>query len=161
VLRFRSIIVALCVAFAAAAQSPQPAQLPSIDTYIHQSWDTLQRSMMDCKSLVDPKLTTAPVLYLPTGEDVPPDVKAMESTCRVDVRSPPRVIHRIARKFMQTVRKGYEHDGTIREKYNMDTGSSDVNVTTGYKTNVVGFGWTNGVYREMEGLLTKNSAAAN
>jgi len=68
---------------------------------------------------------------------------------------------RIARKFMQSVRNGYEHDGTIREKYNMDSGSSDVNVTTGYKTNVVGFGWTNGVYAEMERLLAKNSAAAN
>ena len=65
---------------------------------------------------------------------------------------------RIARKFMTTVQNGYQHDGTIREKYNMDTGSSDVNVTTGYKTNVVGFGWTNGVYREMERLLAKSSA---
>jgi alpha,alpha-trehalase len=67
---------------------------------------------------------------------------------------------RIARKFMATVQTGFEHDGTIREKYNMDSGSSDVNVTTGYKTNVVGFGWTNGAYREMERLLEKNSAAA-
>ena len=68
---------------------------------------------------------------------------------------------RIARKFMATVQTGYEHDGTIREKYNMDTGSSDVNVTTGYKTNVVGFGWTNGVYREMEQLLASKAAAAD
>jgi alpha,alpha-trehalase len=68
---------------------------------------------------------------------------------------------RIAKKFMATVQTGYEHDGTIREKYNMDTGSSDVNVTTGYKTNVVGFGWTNGVYREMEQLLATKSAAAD
>ncbi len=68
---------------------------------------------------------------------------------------------RIARKFMATVETGYEHDGTIREKYNMDTGSSDVNVTTGYKTNVVGFGWTNGVYREMEQLLASKAAAAD
>ena len=68
---------------------------------------------------------------------------------------------RIARKFMATVHNGYEHDGTIREKYNMDTGSSDVNVTTGYKTNVVGFGWTNGVYREMERLLEKDRVAAD
>jgi alpha,alpha-trehalase len=62
---------------------------------------------------------------------------------------------------MATVENGFEHDGTIREKYNMDSGSSDVNVTTGYKTNVVGFGWTNGVYREMELLLAKNSSMTN
>ena len=65
---------------------------------------------------------------------------------------------RIAKKFMQTVGRGYQRDGTIREKYNMETGSSDVQVTTGYKTNVVGFGWTNGVYLEMQQLL-KNSAS--
>jgi alpha,alpha-trehalase len=65
---------------------------------------------------------------------------------------------RIARKFMATVQTGFEHDGTIREKYNMNSGSSDVNVTTGYKTNVVGFGWTNGVYRQMERLLANNTA---
>src|SRR6185437_15587458 len=68
---------------------------------------------------------------------------------------------RLAGKFMATVESGFRHDGTIREKYNMDSGSSDVNVTTGYKTNVVGFGWTNGVYREMEQLLASKSAAAD
>lgn len=66
---------------------------------------------------------------------------------------------RIAHKFMTTVQNGYERDGTIREKYNMDSGSSNVDVTTGYKTNVVGFGWTNGVYLEMKHLLDSNSAA--
>lgn len=49
--------------------------------------------MADCSSLVDTKLTTTPVLYLPAGEAVPPDVKTMQSTCRVDVRSLPRAIH--------------------------------------------------------------------
>lgn len=68
---------------------------------------------------------------------------------------------RIAHKFMTTVQDGYERDGTIREKYNMDTGSSNVDVTTGYKSNVVGFGWTNGVYLEMQQLLAKNPAGLN
>jgi alpha,alpha-trehalase len=92
VIRLRRLAVVLCCAVFAAAQSPQSSSSPSIDTYIHQSWDTLQRSMTDCTSLIDPKLTTAPVLYLPAGEAVPPDVKAMESKCRVDVRSLPRAI---------------------------------------------------------------------
>jgi alpha,alpha-trehalase len=43
----------------------------------------------------------------------------------------------------------------------MDTSSSHVEVTTGYRTNVVGFGWTNGVYLEMKQLLAKNSVAAD
>jgi alpha,alpha-trehalase len=93
VLRLRSIAAAFCLALAAAAQSPQSSSPPSIDAYIHQSWDTLQRSMTDCTSLIDPKLTTTPVLYLPAGEAVPLEVEAMESKCRVDVRSLPRVIH--------------------------------------------------------------------
>jgi hypothetical protein len=35
------------------------------------------------------------------------------------------------------------------EKYNVVTDSSDAQVSAGYKTNVVGFGWTNAVYLEM------------
>jgi alpha,alpha-trehalase len=68
---------------------------------------------------------------------------------------------RIAREFTATIRSSFQRDGTIREKYNMDTASSAVAVTTGYKTNVVGFGWTNGVYLAMEQLLAKASAPMN
>jgi alpha,alpha-trehalase len=91
--RLGTISIALFAGLAVAAQSPNPAKQPEIDGYIHQSWDKLQRSMTDCNSLVDPKLTTAPVLYLPAGEAVPSDVKTMQSKCRVDVRSLPRAIH--------------------------------------------------------------------
>jgi alpha,alpha-trehalase len=61
---------------------------------------------------------------------------------------------RIANHFMQTVRQNFEHDGTIREKYNVVNGSANVQVAAGYKSNVVGFGWTNGVYLEMNELVT-------
>jgi alpha,alpha-trehalase len=92
----------LAIALLAAvlpARSQQTATQPSashlsIDGYIHQSWDSLQRSMTDCNSLVDPKLTTAPVLYLPAGEPIPSAVKSVERKCHVDVRSLPQVIHR-------------------------------------------------------------------
>ncbi len=33
--------------------------------YIHGAWDTLTRSMTDCHSLVDIKVTANPVLYMP------------------------------------------------------------------------------------------------
>ena len=56
---------------------------------------------------------------------------------------------RIARKFTNTVLQNFERDGTIREKYNVVSGSANVAVSTGYKSNVVGFGWTNGVYLKM------------
>jgi alpha,alpha-trehalase len=60
---------------------------------------------------------------------------------------------RIAGKFTATVDQGLADDGTIREKYNMATGDADVRVTAGYADNVIGFGWTNGVYLKMRELL--------
>jgi alpha,alpha-trehalase len=62
---------------------------------------------------------------------------------------------RLSDKFSQTIRQNFEHDGTIREKYNVVSGSANVEVATGYKSNVVGFGWTNGVYLQMNDLLTQ------
>jgi alpha,alpha-trehalase len=61
---------------------------------------------------------------------------------------------RIAQKFSQTVLQNFKNDATIREKYNVVSGSANVAVATGYKSNVVGFGWTNGVYLQMHDLLT-------
>jgi alpha,alpha-trehalase len=62
---------------------------------------------------------------------------------------------RVAQKFSQTVLQNFQNDGTIREKYNVVSGSANVAVATGYKSNVVGFGWTNGVYLRMQNLLPK------
>lgn len=61
---------------------------------------------------------------------------------------------RLARKFSQTIEKNYRQDGTIREKYDVVAGSSQVDLMAGYKTNEIGFGWTNGVYLELQHLLT-------
>ncbi|HXC96447.1 MAG TPA: trehalase family glycosidase [Edaphobacter sp.] len=60
---------------------------------------------------------------------------------------------RVAQKFSSTVLQNFQHDGTIREKYNVVNGSANVAVATGYKSNVVGFGWTNGVYLEIYALI--------
>ncbi len=64
---------------------------------------------------------------------------------------------RIAQKFSETVLENFSNDGTIREKYNVVSGSANVQVATGYKSNVVGFGWTNGVYLQMNDLLTHSA----
>lgn len=72
--------------------------------------------------------------------------------------------NRIATKFSGTILDNFLHDGTIREKYDVVSGSANVDVATGYKSNVVGFGWTNGVYLQMNGLLarsTRRHAAAS
>jgi alpha,alpha-trehalase len=56
---------------------------------------------------------------------------------------------RLSYKFLSMVAENFRRDGTIREKYNVVTQSSETHVTTGYKSNVVGFGWTNGVFLEL------------
>ncbi|MDE2224301.1 MAG: trehalase [Xanthomonadaceae bacterium] len=60
---------------------------------------------------------------------------------------------RISCAFTGTVDRSLAKDGTIREKYNMVLGNADVKITAGYKTNVIGFGWTNGVYLKMRHLI--------
>jgi alpha,alpha-trehalase len=65
---------------------------------------------------------------------------------------------RLAGKFTATVDRSLAADGTIREKYNMRLGNAEVHITTGYTQNVVGFGWTNGVYLKMRELLAAGRA---
>jgi alpha,alpha-trehalase len=56
--------------------------------------------------------------------------------------------NRISAKFLSTVLENFQRDGVIVEKYNALTRSSESHVTAGYNINVVGFGWTNGVFLE-------------
>jgi alpha,alpha-trehalase len=65
---------------------------------------------------------------------------------------------RLSREFSRTIEQSYLKDHTIREKYDVVTGSSHVNVTTGYTTNEIGFGWTNAVYLKMQHLLSSAQA---
>jgi len=57
--------------------------------------------------------------------------------------------NRLAYKFLSTIAENFRRDGTIREKYNVVTRSSETAVTAGYHMNIVGFGWTNGVFLEL------------
>ena len=56
---------------------------------------------------------------------------------------------RVSYEFLSTVVENFRRDGTIREKYNVVTRSSESNVTAGYHVNVIGFGWTNAVFLEL------------
>ncbi|HEX6880299.1 MAG TPA: trehalase family glycosidase [Terriglobales bacterium] len=53
-----------------------------------------------------------------------------------------------AREWVSTVTLNFRREGTIHEKYNLETQGADAVVTAGYKENLVGFGWTNGVTLE-------------
>lgn len=66
---------------------------------------------------------------------------------------------RLAQKWNVTVDQGFANDGTIREKYNVLSGNANVQVSTGYKSNEIGFGWTNSVYLKMKEIIAENSAS--
>jgi alpha,alpha-trehalase len=65
---------------------------------------------------------------------------------------------RISYKFLSMVLTNFVRDGNIREKYDVVSDSSNFKLTVGYRENVVGFGWTNGVFLELLNALPKEVA---
>lgn len=74
-----------------ASASPSAAIL----AYIQSTWSTLTRSMTQCASLFDVKVSSTPVLYLPAELPIPPAVLAMRQKCKVDILRLPRAIQKI------------------------------------------------------------------
>lgn len=68
--------------------------------------------------------------------------------------------NRISKKFLTMVFNNFMRDKTIREKYDVVAGSSKTDIKVGYKANVVGFGWTNGVFLVLLNKLPKHVASA-
>jgi alpha,alpha-trehalase len=66
---------------------------------------------------------------------------------------------RVSIEFLSTVMENFRRDGTIREKYNVVTGSSETPVAAGYQQNVVGFGWTNGAFLALLHALPADQVA--
>jgi alpha,alpha-trehalase len=104
--RYRRVALAFCLAISvlvprAGAQSsataPPAAQagLAPIRQYIAEGWDTLTRSLDECKSIVDTKLTTASVLYMPADFEVPPAVQRLQAQCNVQAKHLSTVIHNL------------------------------------------------------------------
>ena len=99
VTRVRMWVLAVLACWLAGplAWSQMPVAKPgseTIDTYIHQGWDTLSRSMAECKSLIDPKVTTPPLLYLPAGAAIPPELVRLRTQCKIRIAHLP---HRIVK----------------------------------------------------------------
>jgi alpha,alpha-trehalase len=98
----RFFVGLLCVCLLTAA--PSVAQhdskasgnpLDQIRNYIATAWDSLTRSLTDCNTVVDTKLASASVLYLPAGFAEPAAVQQIEKQCNIQVRHLPAVIHHI------------------------------------------------------------------
>lgn len=66
---------------------------------------------------------------------------------------------RISYKFLGVVLDNFERDGNIREKYNVVTDTSNVEIAEGYRGNIIGFGWTNAVFLELLSTLPQDLAS--
>ncbi len=85
-----SFVFPLLLAASSAAQLPVGNSQTDILPYIHTAWDTLTRTQTNCATLADPKITTAPALYLPFGLKTPPAVLEAQKTCHIEVLHLPR-----------------------------------------------------------------------
>lgn len=67
----------------------------------------------------------------------------------------------IARNFISLVVQEFEKNGTIVEKYDVCDRSSNVadKISSGYSSNEIGFGWTNGVILELLAFLEQHNAS--
>ena len=96
---FRYFLFTLCLGAPVWAQtSPGETSgqgLKPILNYISSAWDTLTRSMTDCKSLVDPKISARPILYLPKELPEPSTVQTLTEKCNVRVEALPAEIHHL------------------------------------------------------------------
>jgi alpha,alpha-trehalase len=91
-------LFAICASVPTQAQAApeKDAQgLKPILDYISSGWDTLTRSMTDCKSIVDPKISAQSVLYLPKEMPEPASVQMLSKNCNVRVEHLPTEIHRL------------------------------------------------------------------
>jgi alpha,alpha-trehalase len=78
---------------AAANHARSNGQLSATLDYISGAWNSLTRSMNDCKTLYDPKARGRSTLYLPADFPLPAQVKNLEHSCPVHVLRLPEVIH--------------------------------------------------------------------
>jgi alpha,alpha-trehalase len=56
---------------------------------------------------------------------------------------------RVTYSFLSMVVEDFATDRFIREKYNVVNRTSETRIVKGYSQNVIGFGWTNGVFLEL------------
>ena len=79
-----------------SATAPASADgLKPVLDYISSGWDTLTRSMSDCSTIVDSKLATRSILYVPADFTITPDLHALEARCNIEVRPLPKVLHHL------------------------------------------------------------------
>src|ERR1051325_12231871 len=88
------LLTATCVGQAQSSTARlDQKRVEATRAHIASVWDVLTRSMTDCKTVVDPKLADASVLYLPAELNPPPEIVRMQQQCHIQVRNLPMTIH--------------------------------------------------------------------
>ncbi len=90
--------LAMAASAGSIAQAPEAKAGPAPEatlSYIHGAWETLTRSVADCPSLVDVKVTAVPVLYLPADFATPPELAGAAQKCHVKIAVLPQRIEKI------------------------------------------------------------------
>jgi alpha,alpha-trehalase len=64
---------------------------------------------------------------------------------------------RVAKNWNGLIDASLARSGAIKEKYDVVTGSGQIALKTGYKSNEIGFGWTNGVYLKFQEVLAADA----
>jgi len=86
------LIIAAPLCSGAAPDEPGGQGLKPILNYISTGWDTLTRSMTECQSIVDPKIATQSVLFLPKDFAEPATLQTLTNNCNVRVDHLPMAI---------------------------------------------------------------------
>ncbi len=90
---FRTALLAVvCLGVVCSAQTQEPANMPQVLAYIHNSWDALTRSMQTCDTVIDKRAPEHSVLYLPADYPETPAVKELTSRCKVGLKHLPSKI---------------------------------------------------------------------
>src|ERR1043165_1181704 len=88
------ILVALLMASTAASAQTTKTDYSDVVQYIAKAWDVLSRSMDNCETVVDPKMPTQSMLYVPAEYPINDRLKQLESRCKVKVVPLPERITR-------------------------------------------------------------------
>lgn len=67
---------------------------------------------------------------------------------------------RLSKKWLSMIAENFRREETIREKYDVVNRSSDVQVSIGYQSNVLGFGWTNAAFLKLLHALPKDQQSS-
>ena len=106
-IRLASVLALLLCLVPAGQSQPLPpladSNLDAILAYIRSGWDSLTRSTSSCSGVLDPKLATSPVIYLPADFPTPQALEQMQRRCRVTIARLPHVIHQIGATDMEGI----------------------------------------------------------